>query len=120
MWDTCNEFVYIAVMGGLISLSCYILIFKTSFGAIGKARKRVEGNVRQERLLWCLGSALFAHLMAAFGISYMAQLLMALFPLLACISVAVFEARQDPTPNLETCTVGVPRSVPAQPIGYFL
>ena len=48
----------------------------------------------QEWLLWCLGADLFANVLASFGINYMAQLLMSLFPLLACISVATFEARQ--------------------------
>jgi len=34
------------------------------------------------------------HVLGSFGISYLAQLLMALYPLLACISVAALEARE--------------------------
>jgi hypothetical protein len=37
---------------------------------------------------------LFANVVAHFGINYMAQMMMSLFPLLACISVATFEAKQ--------------------------
>lgn len=94
MWDTCNQFVAVALTGGLLTLVFYIMIFKRSFAAIGNARKQVSGDPRQEWFLWCLGSALFASIVAAFGINYMAQLLMLLFPLLSCVSVAAFEIRQ--------------------------
>jgi hypothetical protein len=101
MWDTCNQFVDVAVKGGLLTLVCYIAIFKRSFGAIGRARKQVNGDRAQELLLWCLGADLFANVVASFGINYMAQLLMSLFPLLACISVATFEARHATVRSVE-------------------
>ena len=44
MWDTSDLFVGTALSGGLISLVFLILAFKRSFGAIGTARKRVEGT----------------------------------------------------------------------------
>jgi len=94
MWDTCNQFVDIALKGGLLTLACYITVLSRSFGAIGTARKQISGNRSQEWLLWCLGSAVFATVMAQFGINYMAQLMLGFFPLLACISVATFEVRQ--------------------------
>jgi len=93
-WDLCNQFVAVAYTGGLLTLVFYIAIFKRSFGAIGTARKKVNRDRRQEWLLWCLGSVLFAHLVAQFGINYAAQMMIGVFSLLACISVAAFEARQ--------------------------
>ena len=84
----------VALTGGLVTLVFYIAIFIRSFGAIGTARKQVNGDRAQEWLLWCLGSALFATVVAHFGINYMAQIDDGLFPLLACISVATFEAKQ--------------------------
>jgi hypothetical protein len=102
MWDTCNQFVDVALKGGLVTLVCYIAIFSRGFRAIGTARKRVNGDRTQEWFLLCLGSALFAIVVASFGINYMAQLLMGLFPLLACISVAAFEARQTTVRSEET------------------
>jgi hypothetical protein len=93
-WDLCNQFVAVALTGGLLTLVFYIAIFKRSFGAIGTARKLVNDNRGQEWLLWCLGSSLFATVMAHFGINYMAQLIMGFFPLVACICVVTFEARQ--------------------------
>ena len=94
MFDVCNQFVLAALRGGLVTLIIYIAIYKRSFGAIGKARKRVAGNCGQEWFLWCLGSALFATVVSSFGINYMTYLMMALFSLLAGISVATVEARQ--------------------------
>jgi hypothetical protein len=87
-WDLCNQFVAVALTGGLLALIFYIAIFSCGFGAIGKARKQVNRDRQQEWLLWCLGSALFATVVAHFGINYMAQLMMGFFPLVACISVA--------------------------------
>jgi len=106
MWDTCNQFVDIALKGGLLTLVCYIAILARSFGAIGTARKLVSGNQSQEWLLWCLGSALFATVVASFGINYMVQLQMELFSLLACISASSFGARQVTVPSLEAPGLG--------------
>jgi hypothetical protein len=104
MWDLCNQFVVVALTGGLITLIFYISIFKRSFAAIGTARKRVNGDRAREWLLWCLGVDLFANVVAHFGINYMAQLMMSLFPLLACISVAAFEAKKVTVPKAEVPT----------------
>jgi len=100
-WDLCNQFVAVALTGGLLTLIFYIAIFKRSFGAIGTTRKLVNGDREQEWLLWCLGAALFAVVVSSFGINYVPQLLMGLFPLLACISMATFEARQVAVPSVE-------------------
>jgi hypothetical protein len=93
MWDLCNQFVVVALIGGLMSLIFYVAIFIRTFGAVGKARKMVSGQRKREWLLWCLGVDLFATMVAHFGINYMAQMMMGFFSLLACISVAAFEAR---------------------------
>ena len=56
--------------------------------------KQVSSNRKQQWLLWCYGSVMFATVIAHFGINYMAQLIMGLFPTVACISVVTFEARK--------------------------
>lgn len=93
-WDLCNQFVAVALTGGLLTLIFYLAIFKVSFSSIGTARRLVAGNREQEWLLWCLGSSLLATVIAHFGINYMAQLIMGFFPLVASILVATSEARQ--------------------------
>jgi hypothetical protein len=102
MWDLCNQFVVVALLGGLLALVFYIGIFCRSFGSIGAARKQVNGDRKREWLLWCLGVDLFATMVSHFGINYMAQMMMGFFPLLACISVAAFEARQPTMGRVES------------------
>ncbi|MGB7730544.1 MAG: hypothetical protein WBL50_21120 [Candidatus Acidiferrum sp.] len=96
-WDLCNQFVAVALMGGLLTLIFYIVIFKLSFASIGTARKLANGDRDQEWLFWCFGASLFATVVAHFGINYMAQLIMAFFCLLVCIFVVTSEARQAAT-----------------------
>jgi hypothetical protein len=96
MWDLCNQFVVAALTGGLITLVLFIMIYSRSFGAIGKGRKQVDGNQTKESLLWSLGSALFANVVASFGINYMIQLQIVLFVFLTYVSVAVPKPSRDP------------------------
>jgi len=96
-WDLVNQFVAVALTGGLLTLIFYIAIFSRSFGAIGAARKLVNGDRGQEWLLWCFGSTLFGTVVAHFGINYMAQLIMGFFPLVACIAVATREVTRGVT-----------------------
>jgi hypothetical protein len=103
-WDLCNQFVAVALTGGLLSLIFYIAIFARSFAAVGTARKLVSGDRDQEWFLWSLGSCLFATVVAHFGINYMAQLIMGFFSLVVCISVATFEARQTAVQTSEVPT----------------
>ena len=114
MFDLCDQYVVCAVTGGLVTLVLFIMIYSRSFGAIGRARKRVSGDRKQEWFLWCLGSTLFAHVVASFGLNYMALLQMALFPLFAFVSVVAFEAKR--LPAREARTLHIPQ-VAAQ--GYL-
>src|SRR6185312_1866114 len=92
MWDLSNQYVAYAVSGGLATLMLFIAIISRSFGGIGTARKLVAGNRKEEWFLWCLGAALFTHVVGYFGIGYFDQMQFAWFALLAVICVAVFEA----------------------------
>jgi hypothetical protein len=95
MWDLSNQFVAVGLTGGLATLVAFIWILARSFSGIGTARKLVAVvDRKQEWFLWCLGSALIANVVGWFGCSYMAQMQMALFALLAMISVAIFDARR--------------------------
>jgi hypothetical protein len=89
MWDLCNQFVVAALTGGLITLILFIMVYSRGFGAIGERRIQVDGNNTKECLLWCLGSTLFANVVASFGINYMIQLQIVLFVYLTYVTVAV-------------------------------
>ena len=101
MFDLCNQFVVQAVMGGLLALVAYIAIVSRSFGALGDARKEVQGDRKREWLLWCLGSALFSVVVAHFGINYPAMMEMWLFALWSSISTVTFEAMQPAEAEVE-------------------
>jgi hypothetical protein len=101
MFDMCNQFVVQAVCGGLVGLVAYIAIFSRSFGALGKARKKVEGDRGGEWFLWCLGSTLFSVVAAHFGINYPAMMEIGLFTLWTAISMATFEVMRPAEAKVE-------------------
>ncbi len=91
MFDICNQFILVALRGGLLTLVLYIAIYQQSFALIGKARKRSAGDGAQEWQLWCLGSALFATVVASFGIYYIVYLILYFYCLLVSISVSALD-----------------------------
>jgi len=100
MFDVGNEYVVYAETGGLISLIFFLAVISRSFGKLGTARKRIAGDRKEEWLLWSLGAALFAHVMAYFGISYFDQVKFAWYVLLAIISAGISEARRSSVPQV--------------------
>lgn len=70
MWDLSNQFVAEAESGGLFTFVCFVLVISLSFSRIGKCRKLVEGDPKQEWFMWFLGITLFTHVVSYFGISY--------------------------------------------------
>jgi hypothetical protein len=61
MHDLANQYVFYGEQGGLATLVLFIAVISLSFGRIGSARRSLEGDRKQEWFLWCLGAALFAH-----------------------------------------------------------
>lgn len=88
MGDVGNQFIGEAVTGGLATLMCFIAMISWSFGTIGTARRSARGKRKSEWLVWSLGAALFAHIVAFFGISYFDQTRFAWYALLAIIPIA--------------------------------
>jgi hypothetical protein len=98
MWDMSNQFVAEGETGGIVTFVLFVMMISRSFGRIGKARKAIQGDKRKEWILWLLGSALFAHCTAYFGISYFDQMRMSWYALLVMITVVT-------TPILATAMV---------------
>jgi hypothetical protein len=88
MWDTANQYVGICDSSGLVPFLLFLTILVYGFKYLGTARKRA-GNRKEQIFLWGLGSALFANVVAFFGISYWDQTQVVWFGLLAAISAAV-------------------------------
>lgn len=90
-WDACNQFVAEATGGGLVSLALFIAILSQSFGMIGRARERAEGDLRSEWFFWSLGAALFSNVVGFIGIDYFDQTRVLWFLFLVMISVATVD-----------------------------
>jgi hypothetical protein len=101
MWDTSNQYVFYAFAGGLIGFSLFVGIISRAFSKLGKARKYVEGNRKEEWFVWCLGSALYAHVISFFGLNYMDQMEFAWLALLVIICVGVLETTSAAVPVVQ-------------------
>ena len=85
MWDVQNQYVNVGETGGLLAFVFFILVISRSFGMLGDARKKVDGDKSQEWMVWCLGSAMFATVVGFFGVNYFDQSRVWWFILLAMI-----------------------------------
>jgi hypothetical protein len=88
MWDVDNAFVAAGQGGGLVTFILYLAIFVYAYKFIGAARKRAELVARDARLMWALGSALFATTVAFFGITFFDQSFLLWYGLLSMIAAA--------------------------------
>ena len=73
MYDQANQFVSEAENGGLATFLLFLLIIIRCLSKVGKARKLVAGNRRDEWLMWLLGSSVFAYIVSFFGINFASQ-----------------------------------------------
>jgi len=101
LWDAQNQFVSTGQTGGLLSLILFIGVIVVGFKRVGHMRKLVELDLRKQWMLWLLGTALFANVVAFFGVNYFDQSKNAWFALLAIISVmTVPPPRESEGPEL--------------------
>jgi hypothetical protein len=84
MWDLCNQYVAHAINGGLLSLTLFVAIIVYGFKYVGHARKAAMDR-KQELFFWALGSALLAHTISFFGISYWDQSIVGWYVILGFI-----------------------------------
>ena len=89
MWDTANQYVGTCDNSGLIPFLLFLAILVYGFKYLGRARRAVAKDKTKALFMWALGSALFANVVAFFGISYFDQTIVAWYGLLAMISAAV-------------------------------
>jgi hypothetical protein len=113
MWDLSDQYVAYAVTGGLLTLSLFIAVIARCFAAVGTARKLVAGKRNEGWLFWCLGSALFAHVVTYFGIGYFDQMQFAWFALLAIIALA--PQKVIPSSGLPRCVAQQTREAGCDP-----
>jgi hypothetical protein len=85
--DLTSYYVHLGVIGGLPLVITLVVILSRSFGFLGAAiRKRRAEKSPDEFLLWCAGSALFAHTVTFFTISYFDSLYVFFYALIAALT----------------------------------
>jgi len=89
MWDTINSYVAAGTEGGLVNFALFITLFVVAFSQLGRARERAIDDPALQRLTWVLGTLLFAHAVAFFGIAYFDQSQFIWYTELAMIAAAV-------------------------------
>lgn len=73
MWDTSNEFVAQGQSGGVLTFACFLALIVRAFQALGGERNEASGQQR-EWTIWLIGVAVFANLLAFWGVSYWDQI----------------------------------------------
>ena len=97
MWDTANEYVGTCDNSGLLPFLLLLATLVYGFKYVGRARRAVARDKKKALFLWALGAALFANVVAFFGISYFDQTIVAWYGLLALISATVALPRSQQT-----------------------
>ncbi len=99
MWDTANQYVGTCDNSGLLPFILFLAIIVYGFKYVGRARRLAGGDKQKALFIWALGSALFANVVAFFGISYFDQTIVAWYCLLAAISAgATVRSKKDLNP----------------------
>jgi hypothetical protein len=83
--DASNNYVRIGINGGLLPLILFVCLIVASFKAVGHVLHNAEDR-KVQRFAWALGVALFAHLVAFFGVNYWDQMLLVWYLQLAIIA----------------------------------
>jgi hypothetical protein len=96
MWDLSNQFVAEGERGGLVTFICFITMISLSFRRLGKMRKQVEGDRKQEWFYWSLCAIMVAHVFAFFGVSYWDQMAIWWWAFLAMVSAATAPLQTAP------------------------
>jgi hypothetical protein len=105
MFDLSNQYVAIADTSGIIPLISFLAILVCSFKYLGRVRRTVEEDRRNELFIWALCAAVFANAIGMFGISYFDQTMVALYALLAIVSSVYIPARNAALEHKRVATI---------------
>jgi hypothetical protein len=89
MWDTANQYVSTCDNSGLIPFILFLAVLVYGFKYLGRARRAAGKDKKAALFNWALGSALFANVVAFFGISYFDQTMVGWYALLAMIPAEI-------------------------------
>lgn len=85
--DITNYYIGFGVFGGLPAMLLLIAILWGAFAGLGKVLRDRDDLPRQDTLMiWCMGSALFAHAVTSFSVAYFDQSMVFFWLTIAMIS----------------------------------
>jgi hypothetical protein len=73
LFDVTNQFVLVAVNGGLLSLVLFVALLGSAYRGVGTAWRRAPTS-GTSFLMWSIGASLFCHCMCFLAVSYFAQI----------------------------------------------
>src|SRR5580704_8482111 len=111
MWDTANTYVATCDNSGLLPFLLFLAVLVYGFKYLARARQRVRADKKASLFMWACSAALFANVVAFFGISYWDQTMVSWYTLLAIISALALVPK--------TKTVIVPERVPSDTISVL-
>ena len=116
MFDVANQYVRVAVDGGLLALMLFLGVIALGFGAVGRLAKRPGDWPTEWRFFtWTLGAALFAHVVTFWGVSYWDQVSVIWYLELALLGTARSIANAAAAQPTAVGVAAVPTALPATP-----
>jgi hypothetical protein len=88
LFDVTNQYIRVAVNGGLLTLILFLLVIATAFKEIGWSLRVLNRHTQEaERFfMWGLGATLFSHIVSFLSVNYFDQIIVIWFMLLAMIT----------------------------------
>lgn len=86
--DVTNQYIRVAVDGGLVSLVAFLMLIAFAYHELGRALRvlRTSDSPAQSVFMWCLGATLFCHVVSFVSVSYFDQIVVSWYLLLAMIA----------------------------------
>jgi hypothetical protein len=117
MWDTANQYVSTCESSGLLTFLLFLAILVYGFKYLGRARRATGKDQARALFIWGMGAALFANVVAFFGITYFDQTIVAWYCLLAFIPAADAVSRKRTATVATPNTFGSTFTLQLEPIG---
>lgn len=97
--DITNQYVGVAVEGGLLTLILFIAIIVFSFSRFGLAIRALEQSRTAQLLVWSLGCMLFAQVITFFDVTYFDQNILNWYLVLDMVAIASVVSRPAIEPS---------------------
>ena len=107
--DITNQYIFVGISGGLLSLYYFLKMLKVTYGMIGELRKHFEtADPAMELFVWGCGVSLFAHIASFISVVYFDQMIVFFYLLLASVATMYVEQRPSFAPPVKPRFAGFP------------